>query len=86
MKAKVALAVAIIKNKPSGASGREYAEALACKLKSRDESWKEKAQELQEEVLRLRQELLITRVTSTRSATQAAGRRKCSDPVLQEKY
>ncbi|GLD56957.1 meiosis-specific protein MEI4-like protein [Lates japonicus] len=74
MKAKVALAVAIIKNKPPGMSGREHAEALACKLKSQDESWKEKAQGLQQEVLRLRQEMLITRVTSnTKSTTETAG-------------
>uniref|UniRef100_A0AAQ6IU25 Meiosis-specific, MEI4 homolog (S. cerevisiae) n=1 Tax=Anabas testudineus TaxID=64144 RepID=A0AAQ6IU25_ANATE len=55
--AKVALAVAIIKNKPQGVSGREYAEALSCELRSRHEGWKEKAQELQQEVLRLQQEV-----------------------------
>uniref|UniRef100_A0A3Q1HDN7 Meiosis-specific, MEI4 homolog (S. cerevisiae) n=1 Tax=Anabas testudineus TaxID=64144 RepID=A0A3Q1HDN7_ANATE len=57
MRAKVALAVAIIKNKPQGVSGREYAEALSCELRSRHEGWKEKAQELQQEVLRLQQEV-----------------------------
>uniref|UniRef100_A0A3B4ZEX7 Uncharacterized protein n=1 Tax=Stegastes partitus TaxID=144197 RepID=A0A3B4ZEX7_9TELE len=72
---KVALAVAVIKNKPPGMSGRAYAEALACKLKSQDESWKEKAQGLQQEVLRLRQEMLIARATSnTKSSTEAGGR------------
>uniref|UniRef100_A0A3Q1G9N2 Meiosis-specific, MEI4 homolog (S. cerevisiae) n=1 Tax=Acanthochromis polyacanthus TaxID=80966 RepID=A0A3Q1G9N2_9TELE len=72
---KVALAVAIIKNKPAGMSGRAYAEALACKLKSQDESWKKKAQGLQQEVLRLRQEMLITKVTSNaKSNTEAGGR------------
>lgn len=74
MKAKVALAVAIIKSRPSGMSGREYAQALACKLRSLDESWKKKAQELQQEVLRLRQQLLMSRATSdTKSSTEAAG-------------
>uniref|UniRef100_A0A3Q1BBW5 Meiosis-specific protein MEI4 n=1 Tax=Amphiprion ocellaris TaxID=80972 RepID=A0A3Q1BBW5_AMPOC len=72
MKAKVALAVAVIKNKPPGMSGRAYAEALACKLKSQDESWKEKAQRLQQEVLRLQQEMLITKVTSKRSEVYSA--------------
>ncbi|XP_059212994.1 meiosis-specific protein MEI4 isoform X2 [Centropristis striata] len=72
-KARAALAVAIIKNKPSGVSGREYAEASACRLKSQDESWKDKAQGLERELLRLRQELLITRVTShTKSTAEAA--------------
>lgn len=75
IKAKVALAVAIIKSKPQGMSGREYAEALAGKLRSQDESWKKKAQGLQQEVLRLRQEMLITRVTSnTKSSTENTGR------------
>lgn len=74
-KAKVALAVAIIKSKPQGMSGREYAEALACKLRSQDESWKEKAQRLQQELLRLRQEVLIARVTSDmKSSTETTGR------------
>ncbi|CAB1440462.1 unnamed protein product [Pleuronectes platessa] len=54
-------------------SGREHAEALGCRLRSRDHSWREEAQELQQEVLRLRQELLINKVTSVaRSATEAA--------------
>lgn len=78
MKAKVALAVAVIKSKPSGLSGREYAEALARQLKSHDEDWKKKAQELQQEVLRLRQELLMSRASNVESA----GRTKYSDPVL----
>ncbi|KAM8726157.1 meiosis-specific protein MEI4 isoform 3-T3 [Acanthopagrus schlegelii] len=73
-KVKVALAVAILKTKPSGVSGREYVEALARKLESRDEGWKHKAEELQQEVLRLRQELLIARATSSaRSSAEAAG-------------
>ncbi|XP_034755765.1 meiosis-specific protein MEI4 [Etheostoma cragini] len=73
LKAKAALAVAIIKNRPSGVSSREYAEALACKLRSQDGSWRVKAQGLEQEVLKLRQELLITRVTNTKSTTEAAG-------------
>ncbi|XP_054474957.1 meiosis-specific protein MEI4 [Anoplopoma fimbria] len=73
-KAKVALAVAIIKSRPSGMSGREYAEDLARRFKSRDGSWEERARGLQLEVLRLRQELLITRATANvRSSTEAAG-------------
>uniref|UniRef100_UPI0037E81578 meiosis-specific protein MEI4 n=1 Tax=Semicossyphus pulcher TaxID=241346 RepID=UPI0037E81578 len=74
LRARLALATAIIKNRPPGKSGREHAEALGCELRSRDESWKKKAQELQQEMLRLRQESLITRVTSnTKSSTEAAG-------------
>ncbi|KAL7388622.1 hypothetical protein ABVT39_017655 [Epinephelus coioides] len=76
-----------MKNKPSGTSGREYLEALVCKLKSQDESWKEKAQGLQQEVLRLRQELLITRMTSnTKSTTEAAGHDATMDDTSQDLF
>ncbi|KAM7368269.1 hypothetical protein PAMP_014508 [Pampus punctatissimus] len=86
MEAKVALAVAVIKNKPPGMSGREYAEALSCKLQSQDESWKNKAQRLQQEVLRLRQEMLITRVTSNSSTTDAAGHDETMEDVSQDLF
>ncbi|XP_023134987.2 meiosis-specific protein MEI4 [Amphiprion ocellaris] len=85
MKAKVALAVAVIKNKPPGMSGRAYAEALACKLKSQDESWKEKAQRLQQEVLRLQQEMLITKVTS-KSNTEAGDDDNKMDDASQDLF
>uniref|UniRef100_A0AAY5KRU5 Meiosis-specific protein MEI4 n=1 Tax=Esox lucius TaxID=8010 RepID=A0AAY5KRU5_ESOLU len=58
--AKLAVAVAIIKSKPPGISGRQHAEHLASKLRSQDENWKKKFHQLQGEVLRLRQELLLT--------------------------
>ncbi|KAI3364629.1 hypothetical protein L3Q82_011412, partial [Scortum barcoo] len=77
VKAKVALAVVIIKNRPSGMSGREHAQDLASKLQRRDESWRKKAEELQQEVLRLRQELLMTRVTP--SSTEAADQSNTMD-------
>ena len=76
LKARVALAAAIIKSKPPGMSSREYAEALACKLRSCDEGWKKKGEELQQEVLRLRQELLMSR-----AAASAAGRTMFSGGV-----
>lgn len=73
MKARAALAVAVIKSKPSGLSAGEHAQALARVLKSHDEGWRKKAQELQQEVLRLRQELLMSRA---RAGVEAAGRTK----------
>lgn len=73
--AKVAVAVALIRNRPPGMSGRQYAEALGCRLRSQDEGWKKKAEELQREVLRLRQEALIATATcASKSSTQVAGR------------
>uniref|UniRef100_A0A668UNM2 Uncharacterized protein n=1 Tax=Oreochromis aureus TaxID=47969 RepID=A0A668UNM2_OREAU len=75
MQAKVAVAVALIRNRPPGMSGRQYAEALGCRLRSQDEGWKKKAEELQREVLRLRQEALIATATcASKSSTQGAGR------------
>ncbi|XP_034436581.1 meiosis-specific protein MEI4 isoform X1 [Hippoglossus hippoglossus] len=86
-KAQVAVAVAIIKSKPAGMSGREHAEALGCRLRSQDESWRGKAQELQQEVLRLRQELLITKVTAvTRNATETAGPDAAEEDTSQDLF
>ncbi|KAK5903070.1 hypothetical protein CgunFtcFv8_006882 [Champsocephalus gunnari] len=59
----VSLAVGIIKTKPPGVSGRDFAEALYGKLRREDENWKEKCEELRQEVLRLRQEVLINTLT-----------------------
>ncbi|XP_026163949.1 meiosis-specific protein MEI4 [Mastacembelus armatus] len=87
MKAKIALAVGVIKSRPPGMSGREHAEALACRLQSQEESWKDRAQRLQQEVLRLRQELLLTRVTSdAKSSTETAGCDSTMDDVSQDLF
>ncbi|KAG5277445.1 hypothetical protein AALO_G00117680 [Alosa alosa] len=59
---KLAVAVAIIKARPSGKSGRQYAEQLACRFNHLEQSWKMKAEGLQEEVLQLRQELLLSKM------------------------
>ncbi|KAK5603868.1 hypothetical protein CRENBAI_026452 [Crenichthys baileyi] len=72
-KARVAVAVAVIKTRPPGMSGREHAEALGRRIRRQDEAWKETAQGLQQEVLRLRQELLISRATpNTKSSMETA--------------
>ncbi|XP_034384022.1 meiosis-specific protein MEI4 [Cyclopterus lumpus] len=84
---KAKVAAAVIKNKPSGMSGREHAEDLARRLKGREDSWEERARGLQQEVLRLRQELLIIRVTSNRrSSTQAAGHDDPMDNASQDLF
>lgn len=75
--ARVALAVVMVKTKPSGVSARQYAEALASKLRRLDEGWKKEARDLQEQVMRLRQELLMNRVVpagmAASSSSEAAG-------------
>lgn len=74
--ARVALALVLVKIKPSGVSARQYAEALASKLRILDEGWKKEARALQEQVLRLRQELLMSRVVPAglaASSSEAAG-------------
>ncbi|CAI5684690.1 unnamed protein product [Oreochromis niloticus] len=81
MQAKVAVAVALIRNRPPGMSSRQYAEALGCRLRSQDEGWKKKAEELQREVLRLRQEALIATATcASKSSTQGADSSRMDDP------
>ena len=67
------MAVAVIKSRPSGKSGRDHAEALARQLRNQDEDWKNKALGLQQEVLRLRQELLLSRLTSKQKSTVPGG-------------
>lgn len=58
---RLAVAVAIIKSRPSGGA-RRFAESLADGLRQRDEGWRSKARGLHEDLLHLRQELLLTRL------------------------
>ncbi|NXU12563.1 MEI4 protein, partial [Pardalotus punctatus] len=61
---KIALAFAIIHSKPPGKSSKEYAEYLARTVSEHDFGWKWKVEVLEAEVLRLRQELLLNRISS----------------------
>ncbi|KAJ8275026.1 hypothetical protein COCON_G00096510 [Conger conger] len=70
---KLAAAVAVIKSKPPGRSGRQHAEYLAANLQNRDVDWKAKAQTLQQEVLHLRQELFLTKILSKTSSCDGTG-------------
>ncbi|XP_060947943.1 meiosis-specific protein MEI4 [Limanda limanda] len=86
-KAQVAVAVAIIKSRPAGMSGREHAMALRSRLRSQDHGWREKAQELEQEVLRLRQELMITKVTAVaRNATKTPGQHAADEASSQDLF
>ncbi|NXI27704.1 MEI4 protein, partial [Sterrhoptilus dennistouni] len=60
---KLALAFAIIHSKPPGKSSKEYTEYLAKTVSEQDFGWKWKVEVLEAEVLRLRQELLLTRIS-----------------------
>uniref|UniRef100_A0A3B3T2I8 Uncharacterized protein n=1 Tax=Paramormyrops kingsleyae TaxID=1676925 RepID=A0A3B3T2I8_9TELE len=71
--AKLAVAVAIIRSRPKGWTGREHAEFLASRLHCEDNDWKAKAQGLQEEVLRLRQELLLSKTRAEITGSSVAG-------------
>ncbi|KAG7331702.1 hypothetical protein KOW79_005671 [Hemibagrus wyckioides] len=62
--AKLGIALAVIKSKPAGKSGRQHAEYLAAKVKQQEENWKTKAEELQNEVLTLKQELMLNKLLS----------------------
>ncbi|XP_066036637.1 meiosis-specific protein MEI4 [Chamaea fasciata] len=60
---KLALAFAIIHSKPPGKSSKEYTEYLAKAVSEQDFGLKWKVEVLEAEVLRLRQELLLTRIS-----------------------
>ncbi|NWZ44696.1 MEI4 protein, partial [Brachypodius atriceps] len=60
---KLALAFAIIHSKPPGKSSKEYTEYLAKTVAEKDSGWKWKVEVLEAEVLRLRQELFLTRIS-----------------------
>ncbi|XDV42375.1 hypothetical protein PO909_011049, partial [Leuciscus waleckii] len=67
---RLAVAVAVIKSRPSGGA-RQFAESLADRLRLQDECWKSKAQGLHDDLLHLRQELLLTRLMfKSRSNTE----------------
>lgn len=57
-------ALAIIRQKPEGVSCREYTERLALQFSQLQVDWKQKAQQLQQEVLRTRQELTKFQIQS----------------------
>ncbi|NXG72376.1 MEI4 protein, partial [Baryphthengus martii] len=59
---KLALAFAIIRSKPPGKSCKEYTEHLAKTVSEQDFGWKSKVEVLEAEVLRLRKELLLSKV------------------------
>ncbi|XP_075058771.1 meiosis-specific protein MEI4 [Mixophyes fleayi] len=62
MSSKVALAIAIIRNRPEGKSSRVYTEELAKQVSKKDVDWKAKAMVLEAEVLHLRQEILLHKI------------------------
>ncbi|RVE56073.1 hypothetical protein OJAV_G00232670 [Oryzias javanicus] len=89
MEAKIAVAVAVIKSKPPGVSGREHARALSMRLRRQEESWKDRVQSLEQELLRLRQDNLIRRMTSNSSSsgcTEAAGDASRADATSEDLF
>ncbi|XP_043075180.1 meiosis-specific protein MEI4 isoform X2 [Puntigrus tetrazona] len=69
---KLAVAVAVIKISPSGGA-RQFIESLADRLRQQDEGWRSTARSLHEDVLRLRQELLLTRLLLKTKSTEGPG-------------
>lgn len=64
-KVQVAMAMAVIKSRPLGTTSREYAGALAHRLVVQDSGLRTRVQELQQEVLRLRQEIAMSKAATT---------------------
>ncbi len=69
---RLAVAVAVIKISPSGGA-RPFAESLADRLRQQDEGWRSTARSLHEDVLRLRQELLLTRLLFRKKSNDGPG-------------
>ena len=66
---KVALSVAVIRSKPSGLTGRQYAEQLFSRSQHLQLHWRNRSVELQQEVLHLKQQLIQTRTSTDGAAT-----------------
>jgi len=60
---KVALAVAVIRSRPLGMTGREYAEQLFLQSQRRQLFWRTRGERLKEEVLQLKQQLIQTQAS-----------------------
>uniref|UniRef100_A0A096MBP6 Meiotic double-stranded break formation protein 4 n=1 Tax=Poecilia formosa TaxID=48698 RepID=A0A096MBP6_POEFO len=85
MKAQVAVAMAVVRSRPPGVSSRQHSEALGCTLRRQDGAWRERAQALQEEVLRLQQELLVSRATDdTNSSWETAGFHLSDEAIMED--
>uniref|UniRef100_A0A8D0DVV1 Meiotic double-stranded break formation protein 4 n=1 Tax=Salvator merianae TaxID=96440 RepID=A0A8D0DVV1_SALMN len=61
---QLALALAIIRSKPPDKSSKEFAEHLAKIVSGQDSKWKSRVEALEAEVLHLRQQLLLSKISS----------------------
>ncbi|XP_041461222.1 meiosis-specific protein MEI4-like [Lytechinus variegatus] len=62
---KVAAATAIVKQKPPSMSGKDYAKQLAERLRRKEDSWKTKTKNLEMELLKTQQELLLAKTRAS---------------------
>ncbi|GCC29646.1 hypothetical protein chiPu_0008089 [Chiloscyllium punctatum] len=76
---KLALALAVISDTPPEKSSREYAEHLAKTLSVKEVDWKVKAETWKTEVLRLRQELFLSRMKSIAGTSNGADSAFCPE-------
>ncbi|XP_045196460.2 meiosis-specific protein MEI4-like [Mercenaria mercenaria] len=69
---KVAVALAVLRNKPPGVSGRRYAEVLCEKFRASQLHWKQQYERAGAEILHLKQELLMRTQTQQPEKVQAS--------------
>nr|XP_054753943.1 meiosis-specific protein MEI4-like [Lytechinus pictus] len=62
---KIAAATAIVKQKPPSMSGKDYAKQLAERLRRKEDSWKTKTKNLEMELLKTQQELLLAKTKTS---------------------
>jgi len=58
-KIKLSVAMAVLRNKPSGITGPEYAQRLADRIKARELQWRKRCHTAETEVLHLKQQLTL---------------------------
>ncbi|XP_053567989.1 meiosis-specific protein MEI4 [Bombina bombina] len=82
MTVKIALALAIIKSKPEGKNVREYTEELSRLVLSHDSNLKARVRELESEVLRLRQQLILQDICGRSDLDKGDGGYSCTEWLL----
>ena len=71
---KLALAMAIIRTKPSGMTGKQHAAALCGQMQTAQLNWKAKCESLQQEVLMLKQDLLQNELSIAKETVNDVGK------------
>ena len=70
---KLAVAMAIIRSKPESLSGLQHAENLCRNYQVSSDQWRERAVKLEEEMITLKQQLVLAKLQTQQEATNSDG-------------